>query len=224
MLRYVAAFAFSVLWLTLCAQQPWPDSLNTAKTATYLSPEERNVILEMNKVRTNPKRYAQEVVAAMKKRFVDSESPLIYLKDDGRRIMTNEGVKAIDECVQELMRAKPVGMIYPSKGVWRASRDHAKDQASTGATGHSSKNGASPWDRMDKYGVRVGYAGENVDYGNADGLGIVLSLLIDDGVSSRGHRHNIMSGNFRMAGVAIGPHPTYGFMCVIDYVTKFVDK
>lgn len=224
MCRYILSLLMALLFGHLAAQTPWPDSLNTAKNVPYLTEQEKAVIFEMNKARTNPKRYATEVVAAMKLRFTDSESNLIYLKNDGSRIMTAEGVKVIDECIAEMNRTKPLGLLYPSQGLSKASRDHAREQAKSGATGHNSGSGASPWDRMDRYGRRVGFAGENLDYGNKEGVDVVLSLLIDDGVTSRGHRHNILSANFGMAGVAIATHPQYGHMCVIDYATRFVDK
>lgn len=59
--------------------------------------------------------------------------------------------------------------------------------------------------------------GENIDYGNSCAEDIVVSLVIDDGVPSRGHLRNIMKSSFRHAGAAIGPHKQYGFMCTIDF-------
>jgi uncharacterized protein YkwD len=59
--------------------------------------------------------------------------------------------------------------------------------------------------------------GENIDYGNSSAEDIVVSLVIDDGVPSRGHLKNIMNSSFCRAGVALGPHKKYKFMCVIDF-------
>jgi uncharacterized protein YkwD len=64
-------------------------------------------------------------------------------------------------------------------------------------------------------------AGENINYGNDDARRIVASLLIDDGVPSRGHRRNLLNGTFKFVGVSIGPHPVYGHMCVIDFAGSY---
>ena len=58
-------------------------------------------------------------------------------------------------------------------------------------------------------------AGENISYGSA-GLQVVIDLIVDDGVPSRGHRKNILDPGFHDVGIAIGPHLRYGTMCVMD--------
>lgn len=46
---------------------------------------------------------------------------------------------------------------------------------------------------------------------------MALALLIDDGVSSRGHRTNIFNEDFNYCGIGLADHKTYGLSCVIDY-------
>jgi uncharacterized protein YkwD len=70
---------------------------------------------------------------------------------------------------------------------------------------------------MNRYGKWDLAAGENIDYGNTQARRIVISFLIDDGVLSRGHRKNILDKAFNFIGVAVGPHPTYRSMCVLDF-------
>lgn len=44
--------------------------------------------------------------------------------------------------------------------------------------------------------------------------------MVDDGVSSRGHRNNIFNPKFNLAGIGIASHRTYGICTVIDYATE----
>ena len=202
----------------------YPDSLNTTKEAPYLSEQERAVIFEMNKVRANPVRYANEVIAPFKERFSDPSDAFIYITSDGDRIRTKEGLAAIDECIRVLKSTEPMGMLVPSAGMSKAARAHVADQERSGKTGHSGRDGSTPWKRMERYGKWLGTCGENIDYGNADGVSIIISLLVDDGVSSRGHRKSILNPRFNVVGTAIGSHPQYKHMCVIGYAAGYIEK
>lgn len=93
------------------------------------------------------------------------------------------------------------------------ARHHANDQGPKGTTGHNSSNGDSCQQRLNKFG-KPNYCGENISYGMASPMDIVLQLLIDDGVPSRGHRDNLFREGYNVCGVAIGPHKTYKTMCV----------
>jgi len=59
--------------------------------------------------------------------------------------------------------------------------------------------------------------GENIDYGNTDARDIIMHLLIDDGVKSRGHRENILNPMFLVVGSALGPHQKYRHACVSNF-------
>jgi len=72
-------------------------------------------------------------------------------------------------------------------------------------------------------GKWIGSAGENISYGYSDAAMIVATLIVDDGVRGRGHRKNIFSRSFAVAGIACGPHTRFGGMCVIDFAGGFVE-
>jgi len=90
---------------------------------------------------------------------------------------------------------------------------------SAGGRGHGNCFG-----RISKFGDWVGSAGENIYYGRRDARGIVCALIIDKGVAGKGHRKNIFSGNFGVAGIAYGAHRTFGAMCVIDFAGRFIER
>ena len=193
------------------------DKIDTARNADYLSESEKDVILISNAVRTNPAKFGELYVKPITKRF----DGLIMSEPNGTLIQTNEGVKVVNELYNQLLNENSFDIFLPSKGLSQAAKDHALDQSKTGGLGHTGSDGSQPFDRMNKYGNWDGYAGENISYGRNDGLGIILQLLIDDGVPSRGHRVNILNPNFNIVGVGIDKHSQYGYVCVIDYASIF---
>jgi uncharacterized protein YkwD len=195
------------------------SSNSNVLSMTYLTALEKQVVAEINRVRTNPRAYAKHVKEL--KKYFDGN----LLKFPGEiALQTNEGEAAVDECYEALMAAEPVDSLKPSKGMSRAAKDHAEDQGETTSTGHTGSDGSTPFDRLGRYGEWLRTAGENIDYGNNNGRRIVLSLLIDDGVASRGHRKNILNPEYKVIGVACGPHQQYRHMCVIDFAGGFKKK
>lgn len=225
MIRYIYLLAVAMLSAVVSfAQESWPDSIYTALNAPYLTNQEKVVIVEMNKVRSNPKRYVQEVLVPFLSKFTGENNGRLFIASDGRRIVSNEGRAVVEECIAELNNTAPMSVISPSEGMSRAAQMLASDQRNSGRMGHETRNGSKPWDRAAKFGQWLGYYGENVDYGNSMGEDIVLSLVVDDGVDGRGHRHNTLNPNFRVAGVCIGSHAGYRNMCVIDFASGYIEK
>jgi len=48
-----------------------------------------------------------------------------------------------------------------------------------------------------------------------------MQLFIDDGVSSRGHRDNMMNNQFSTTAISSCPHPTYTQMTAFAYAKGF---
>jgi len=187
--------------------------VDTTQGADYLTAIERKVVIEINLVRTNPAEYAQTFIVPMRRYFQGK-----ILQYPGEiAIMTNEGPSALEEAIRQLESTNAVGPLSPKKGLVLAARDHANDQAKTGQTGHSGADGSDPGQRIARYGKWKATWGENIDYGNSQARRIVTALLIDDGVPSRGHRKNLLNPKFETVGVAVGPHPVYRSMCVMDF-------
>lgn len=218
---FIAFFCSTFLFNTTFAQKTWPDSLNTAKDVAYLTTVEKEVIFEMNKVRSNPARYAEEYIKPLITAFKGMD---MLWPGDAVPTTTREGIRAVQECYRILLKEKAVAIIYPSVGMSKAAADHANYQAKTGKMGHSGENNSDPEKRMDKYGKWEITIGENISYGCNTAEKIVRGLLIDDGVSNRGHRINTLAPSFRVVGVAIAKHPKYGDACVINFAGGFTEK
>lgn len=195
-------------------------SLDTARNVDYLSEIEKDVILEMNKARSNPKKYAELYIAPFAKKF---RSDGTYMKN-GVIMQTNEGVAVVNECIKEMSAKKPVEILKPEKGLSLAAQSHATSQAKTNQTGHNGTDGSTPFTRIKKYGT-FRTAGENIAYGGKDGQEIVVQLLVDDGVKNRGHRKNIFNSAFAQTGVGYAEgHKLYKTECVITYAGGYEEK
>ena len=192
---------------------------NRPDNSVYLSELERGVVEELNLARTQPITYAR-FLTDYAKLFVGRQ-----LREPGETtIMTNEGRSAVDEAIGFLKNQKPLPNITPSKGMSRAAADMVRMQENTNQIGHAGRDGSSFSDRISRYGTWGGSCAENIDYGYNNARRIVMALIIDDGVSNRGHRTNIFNPAFRRVGVACGRHRTYNYMCVIDFAASYTEK
>jgi uncharacterized protein YkwD len=201
-------------------------ALDTAAEMDYLSPAEKDVILEMNKVRADPKKYAELYIKPMLQYNWGGPFGVNSYLAPGETVYTstNEGKNGVQSCINDLSRRQSMSPLLPARGLFLAAKDHANDTGPKGITGHTGSDGSSMGQRINRYGKWDGSTGENISYGHNSGRDIVVQLLIDDGVSNRGHRNNILNKSFKYAGAAIGSHSNFTYLCVIDYANEYVNK
>ena len=191
--------------------------LDTARDVDYMEEIEKDIILEMNMARGNPKKYAELYIEPRIKKFNG--------KTYSGNLLTFEGADVVKECVKFMNGHKSLPVLLPSKGLTRAAKDHADTQSLTDQIGHTGTDGSDPFQRMKRYGSYTGTAGENVSYGSNSAREIVVTLLIDDGVKSRGHRKNIMNKAFKTSGIGFAnKHKLYGCECVLDFAGDYTEK
>lgn len=97
--------------------------------------------------------------------------------------------------------------LIPDSILFESARCHAQSSGKIGFIGH---------ERKDKT-CTENYGGECCEYGSNTAADIVLSLLIDEGVPSLGHRFICLSPSFGKIGVSMQPHKTYGTNTVLDF-------
>ena len=179
------------------------------------------LILEQNKARSDPQKYAELYILPMLQYF----NGLIYSAPGKMANITQEGAAAVNECIAALNSAAAVGILRPERGLSLAAKDHVADQGRTGGTGHNGSDGSTPDIRMMRYGAFTDQqwrgGGENIAYGPTTGRDIVICLLVDDGVPGRGHRTNLLNNVYTQTGVGFGPQSYYGRNCTINYATGY---
>jgi len=213
-MRTTVTLIFIALTHLVFANDPNSASkLNTAANASYLSPLEKEIIYEINLFRSDPAKYAENYIAPLARNY---QRNILYYPND-KPIMTHEGVKALHECVRELKKATPQPILYPSEALTNAAADHCNDQSKTGKTGHVGRDNSNVKTRIERYGKWKVRIAENIAYGNSSARQIVIFLLIDDNVKSRGHRLNLLHPDFNLVGVSTGTHPVYSTICVMDF-------
>lgn len=175
---------------------------------------ESDVLTHLNLARTDPAAYAAAFIAPRRALFegLVYRNPLDPLR---LAVLTREGTGALDEALDTLAATPDMGPLAPSPALIRAAADHARDQSRSGATGHRGSDGTSVAERVARYGSWQTSIGEVIAYGFGTGPEVISQLLIDDGISSRGHRTNLLRPQFRRVGIAAAPHPNLRHVVVI---------
>jgi uncharacterized protein YkwD len=174
-------------------------------------PLDADVLAELNRARTDPAGFA-----ATLRDFRRAVSPDgVYHGGGEPPFVLREGTRAVDEAIAFLDRQPPLAPLAANRALAAAARDHTASQGPVGTVGHDDALGGFRA-RLAAHGVDS-EAGETIAYGHATPTAVVVQLIVDDGVATRGHRAVIFTPVFRAAGTACGPHAGYGTMCTIDF-------
>mmetsp|Transcript_86510 Transcript_86510/g.218112 ORF Transcript_86510/g.218112 Transcript_86510/m.218112 type:complete len:452 (-) Transcript_86510:97-1452(-) len=182
--------------------------------ATGVAPEQ--VVAELTWARTRP----SEVAAALRERLRHYKGKDYFPPErPGRSVATKEGTKVVEEAIAYMEALEPMGGVGETSvvGLAMAAEDHVADIGYTGVVAHNSSDGTGAADRAVRYGSFRCF-GEALWYGSqlADARSMVLDLIVDDGVASRGHRTTVTDARYDTVGVAYGPHATFGTMTAIE--------
>lgn len=171
------------------------EKANTAKSISYYTEEEKKVVLLINLARLDGELFASS--------FLDN-----YIQTG--KTKTNSYVKSL---YKDLKPVKNLPLLVPKNDLSEIADGHASKSGKTGHVGHK--------DMQKRFKAVFGNPyytiAENCSYGYDQALDIVLTLLIDSGIPSLGHRKNILNASFNAIGVATRPHKDYGYNCVIDF-------
>jgi uncharacterized protein YkwD len=159
--------------------------INTAVNSAFMSAGEKEMVKEINFARCYPKEYAQIVSV-----FMEEESK----KWNG---LNHDDYVALLELVEELKKMKPLNALLPSECIFNAAKKHGLDEVKRGFDGHTGSDGSSPWDRIIQGCPDIANGNENLCGGSrGTARAGVIILLVDGGISTRGHRYNMLDAQW----------------------------
>ena len=165
-----------------------------------------------NELRKDPKSFVKKL-EDNKKYFRDN----LFAKPGENYLMTNEGVAGYDEAIKFLKEQKSVGSLTIDEKLNEAAKKHLEYIGAGGLVTHTGDGGKNVSERVEEFTEWEVSLGENLDFGTKDPVGILINLLVDDGVSARPHRKNLFNDTYQYVGIAIGPHKEYKWAAVVIY-------
>lgn len=177
--------------------------------------EELAMLEAINQMRMDPSRYRLHVEAAFDMMLKDSvalkneisetvtttwtmyESGMVVERDTVRRDRFSQLKNAYLDLLVDLANAPGLQPLIPSSELYGIATEHARTSASDGYLEHQGKDGSLPSDRISIAMPWTQEGNENIAAGPGDANAILLQLMVDSGVDSRGHRKNLMNPEWR---------------------------
>ena len=197
-------------------QSQMDQKLNTAAHCHYLSEDEKQMIYEINLVRSQPQVYVKLLKPYLKKAEAELEiygpgevrysvetiykqqngQLSVHKKDTHSYYRYEEEIIAIKSLINDLENMQSLSALLPDEGIYKAAKKHARDQDRHGwKLGHYGSDHSMPMERIARYAPDMITGNENIAgrYPEATPREIVILLLIDSGIVGYGHRYNMLN-------------------------------
>ncbi len=186
------------------------EKLNTGAKVDYLNELEIEMIQEINFARAYPKVYAKVVAAYLAK------------KSEAWGGIRHADVVAMKDLAYQLNSMEPVGILQPMKCVYNAAKKHGIDCDKRGFSDHTGSDGSHPAERILAACPDLKDGNENLVSGTGCGprKGVII-LLLDAGISSRGHRHNLLDPSWKYIGCYQYDGETSPYGANVNYIQNF---
>ena len=173
-----------------------------------------DLIMEINLLRTNPKKYAKTISKYMNY----FKGNLLCLPDTNAGIQTEEGVEAFKEAVDFLNKQENLEPLKPSKGLCRIAEEFIAIYQKPDSGELANKDME---DIINKYGSFSGSFSRAMDFGGETAEMAIINLVVSDGDPSRGQRESLLSNEIKKVGVANGEHEVYRHCSAIITSAEF---
>ncbi len=187
----------------------WPEiqvkrARDSANTFLICTQNEKDIIFYCNLVRTNGPLFAKSLL----KQFVSQTEISI----------DNDYVSSLEKDLEELP-VDSLRLFSFDKTLYLVSQKFAIKGGEKGIVGHDG------FDKRLKAISSTHYCvAENLSYGFKDPMHAFMTLLIDAGVESLGHRKNILNTEFVYASAAFAPHKTYRVNMVMNFACTEINE
>ena len=173
-----------------------------------------DLIMEINLLRTNPKKYAKTISKYMHY----FKGNLLCLPESNAGIQTEEGIEAFKEAVDFLNKQEKLEPLKASKGLCRIAEDFIAIYQKPDSGELANKDME---EIINKYGSFSGSFSRAMDFGGETPEMAIINLVVSDGDPSRGQRESLLSTEIQKVGVANGPHQTYRHCSAIITSSEF---
>ena len=169
---------------------PAPSNNNTTPApygntggGDFATAEENEMVKEINLIRSNPKGYIP---------YVEQ-----YIRDIKSGKAFGSSTTAAYELIDELKRTPPLSVLQPANCLYQAARKHGEEAVRKGSSDHQGIDGSWPWDRVKRACSNMQDGNENLVGGPSNIREAVMLLLVDDGISNRGHRKTLLNKDWK---------------------------
>lgn len=167
----------------------------TTDQAVYLRNSEKEMIAEINFLRTHPQEYVSVIEAYID--FMDSE----ISKDNSARIFYDKELKSANELIELLERLPALNALKPSKEIYKAAKIHGDYGQASGNLEKQGSDGSLPQNRIMKYATNMKDGDENLPYGTENVRYSIIKLLIDKDDTRRQQRKVLLNPNWDYVAV-----------------------
>ena len=182
---------------------------------------QRDLFIELNNLRKNPKSYIPLIEAEMK---LLKKNNILKKLDSNLQIQTTEGKDAYLDAIKFLQLQQPVPPLKEETRLSSAAMDLVKDIGKRGIVSHQDQNGQYVSERIEKYCEWDYSAGEVIEVSSKNPQDILISLLVDDGLKNRPDRKTLFNQKYNFVGIGTGPHLEYEIVTVIVFVGSIRQK
>lgn len=181
-----------------------------------------DIFNEINKIRKNPQ-YIVPHLIKMKQFYKHKEyrNPLLNYY-----VLTEEGVDAVKDAIKYIKTQKSLKPLIRYEELNNSACELVKFLSNTGKmeVDEIIDKEKLMENRMRKHFKKQGGLAENISFGWSNAIDIILQMIIDDGVKSRGHCKNLFAEHFNFIGIFSGYHKVFEHCTVIEFFGEPVNN
>ena len=182
---------------------------------------QRELFIELNNLRKNPKSYIPLIELEMKSL---KKSNILKKRDSNLQIQTVEGKDAYIEAINFLQNQEGVPPVKEESRLNSAALDLVKDIGTRGVVSHQDQYGQYVSERIEKYCEWDYSASEVIEVSSKNPKDILISLIVDDGLKNRPDRMTLFNPAYNYVGISCGMHSEYEIVTVIVFTGSIRQK